>query len=167
MLTKLQPAIREKCAVAIKTYLEYFARNSNELGLPATGLGLLRNRLFSATFGRFPGRELPSAFLSFNIDARDTRRFVHHPGSQGMEMVSQRQAAMMDTSFVVLASTDKKELERAASWYLQGVFQAYGIKPGFAFGESIIVEDGFAGQKGGAAPKSIRLFTAIIDMGRE
>ena len=167
MLTAVQPAIREKCAIAIKTYLEHFARNSNQLGLPATGLELLRSRLFSAAFGCFPGRELPSAFLSFTFNGQDTRRFVHHPGAQEMEQVSQRQAAMMDTSFVVLASTDKKELKQAASWYAGCIAQAYGINPGFAFGESIIIEDGFAGQKGGATPKSIRLFTAIIDMDRK
>ena len=74
---------------------------------------------------------------------------------------------MMDTSFVVLASTDKKEIETKASSYLRGIFQAYGIKPGFEFGESITIEDGFAGQKGAADRKSIQLFTAIIDMGRK
>jgi hypothetical protein len=166
MLHQLPAASREKCAIAIKAYLEHFARNSNQLGLPVHGLELLRSRLFSATFGHYPGRETPSCFLSFNIDERDTRRFVHHPGSQDLVPVSQHQAAMIDTSFVVLACTDKNELGRAAAWYINGIFQAYGIKPGLIFGESITIEDSFAGKKGAAAPKSIQLFTVIIDMGR-
>ena len=166
MLNQMKPVVREKCATAIKAYLEHFARNSKQLGFPVHGLKLLRNRLFSATFGYFPCRNLPSAFLSFNINSHDVRRFVHHPGSDDIVPVSQQQAAMIDTSFVVLASTDKNMIERAASWYIQGVIQAYGIKPGFEFGESITIEDGFAGQKGGS-PKTIRIFTAIIDMGRK
>ncbi len=167
MLNRLQPVARDKCAIAIKAYLEYFARNSKQLSLPVHRLELLRGRLFSASFRYFPGKKAPSAFLSFTFNERDTRRFVHHPGSQGMEQVSQRQAAMMDTAFVVLASTNKNELEKAISWYANGIFHAFGFKPNSEFGESITIEDGFAGQKGAAAPKSIQLFTAIIDMGQK
>ena len=167
MLNQLQPATRDKCATAIKAYMEHFARNSMQLGLPIQGLELLRGRLFSAAFGYYPNRASPSAFISFNINERDARRFVHHPGSLCMDPVSQQQALMMDTAFVVLASTEKGEVKRAASWYIEGIFQAYGLRPSFKFGESITIEDGFAGQKGATALKSIRLFTAIIDMGRK
>jgi hypothetical protein len=58
MLHQLPAASREKCAIAIKAYLEHFARNSNQLGLPVHGLELLRSRLFSATFGHYQARPI-------------------------------------------------------------------------------------------------------------
>ncbi|GEM_PF-2193031 len=161
-LQTLQPASKERCVAMMKTYLEHIARNSSKLGIPCGGLELLQNRLFSASAGCFPGWKEPSVFISFNMSKSDTRRFVHNPGEDEMSQVTQGRAAMLDTTFVVLASTSKREVKLAAGKYAEWILRACGVLPELAQGENIIVEDGFAGIKETRAQKSVVLFTKVI-----